>query len=108
MNCLSWQLPPRISIDNSKDAAAEIAQLGNNVETLASIQDRRGRGWRGMVDQWFKEFAYASRTAKRLKVEWALKLWRCSVPGAQGGDPTPEDPDGANKVDPGDKPQPTK
>jgi capsid protein len=86
MSCLAWQLPARISIDNSRDAAAEISQLQNNVETLSTIHDRRGRGWRGMVDQWFRECAYASRSAKRNGAEWALKLWRAGVPGAQGGD----------------------
>jgi len=94
MNCLSWQLPMRLSIDNAKEAKAEIDQLSNNVETLSTVHDKRGRGWRPMVDQWFREFAYASRCAKRHGVPWALKIWRATMPGAQGGDPSPQDPNG--------------
>jgi hypothetical protein len=91
MNCLAWQLPPRLSIDNGRDAAAEISQLDNNIETLSSIHDRRGRGWRGMVDQWFRECAYASKAAAKHGAEWALALWRRGAPGAQGGAAPAED-----------------
>ncbi|MDR3406368.1 MAG: phage portal protein [Chthoniobacter sp.] len=99
MSCLSWQLPQRLSIDNAKEAAAEIEQLNNNVETLSTLHDKRGRGWRPMVDQWFREFAYAARCAKRHSVPWALKVWRATMPGAQGGDPTPDDNDTSERVD---------
>lgn len=90
MNCLSWQLPPSLTIDNGRDAAAEISQLDNNIETLASIHDRRGRGWRGMVKQWFRECAFAAKVAKESGAEWALALWRRGNPGAQGG-PVPDE-----------------
>jgi hypothetical protein len=82
MNCLAWQLPARLSIDNGRDAAAEISQLDNNIETLATLHDRRGRGWRSMVDQWFRECAYAARAAEKHGAKWALTLWRRGMPGA--------------------------
>ncbi|HEY3898937.1 MAG TPA: phage portal protein [Chthoniobacter sp.] len=97
MSCLSWQLPQRLSIDNAKEAKAEIDQLSNNIETLSTVHDKRGRGWRPMVDEWFREFAYAARCAKKHGVPWALKIWRASMPGAQGGDPSPDDPNGNPK-----------
>lgn len=81
MSCLDWQLPQRLSIDRG-DATVEIQQLNSGVETLASINDRRGRAWRKQVDQWFREFSYAAKAAKRNGVEWALKLWRAGTPGA--------------------------
>lgn len=88
MSALVWQLPQRMSIDNGRDANAEIAQLDKGIENLASVNDRRGRGWRPMTRQWFREFAYAELCAKEFKVEWALKLWRAAMPGAAGASPT--------------------
>lgn len=87
MNCLTWQLPARMTIDNGREAAAEISQLDKGIETLASINDRRGRGWRPMVKQWFREFAYAYRCAQEAGVPWAIRLWRAAAPGTTTAGP---------------------
>ncbi|MHA3773654.1 phage portal protein [Verrucomicrobiota bacterium sgz303538] len=78
---LHWQRPARLSVDRG-DAAIELEQMANGVETLANINDRRGRGWRPQTRQWFKEWAYAAKCAKASGVEWALKFWRASKPGS--------------------------
>jgi len=87
---MEWQLPGRLSIDNGRDAAAEINQLANGIETLRGINDRRGRGWRKQIRQWFLEFKFAAATAKTLDVEWALPYWRATMPGAGGNAPEPD------------------
>lgn len=87
MSCLEWQLPARLTIDNGREATAEINQLDKGIETLASINDRRGRGWRPMVKQWFREFAYAARCAQEAGVPWAIKLWRTAAPGSTTASP---------------------
>jgi hypothetical protein len=97
---IDWTRPAKMSIDNGRDAAAELAQLANGVETLATISDRRGRDWRRTVRQWFREFSFAFREAKRSGVPWAIKLWRAGTPGAATADPD-KDP-----ADPKDKPEP--
>lgn len=83
---MHWQRPARLSVDRG-DAAIEIDQLSNGVETLANINDKRGRGWRPQVKQWFKEWAYAAECAKKSGVEWALPFWRAGKPGAAMADP---------------------
>ena len=60
--------------------------LEAGVETLRGINDRRGRGWRQQIKQWFREFAYAARCAEEEGVEWALARWRAGKPGSQGAD----------------------
>jgi hypothetical protein len=99
MNHVEFQLPGQMSIDRG-DALAEIAQLASGVETLDSVNSRRGRGWRHMVKQWFREFAYAQQIAKAMKAEWALKLWRAGMPGAGGAAPAAVDPSQEDVVDP--------
>jgi capsid protein len=84
---LHWQRPARISLDRG-DAQIEVTQLQNGIETLANINDKRGRGWRPQVKQWFREFAYAYKCAAEAGVPWALKFWRANMPGAAGADPT--------------------
>ncbi len=91
MNKLSWQLPMRVTIDNGRDGALEINQLANGIENLATINDRRGRNWRQITEQWFREMAYASKQAKKHGVDWALALWRPNTPGAKGGEANPND-----------------
>ena len=84
---IGWQVPPRITVDNGRDGALEINQLNAGVENLRNLNDRRGRGWRREITQWFVEWKYAYAEAKRLKVPQAMKFWRASQPGA-GGAPT--------------------
>ncbi|HEX8313023.1 MAG TPA: phage portal protein [Chthoniobacteraceae bacterium] len=105
---MEWQLPGRLSVDNGRDSAAEIQQLANGIETLRGINDRRGRGWRKQIRQWFMEFKFAAATAKNMDVEWALKYWRATMPGAgtPGADPE-EDPPKPEKKPPAKTEKPT-
>ncbi len=103
MNKLSWQRPARLTIDNSRDAAAEINQLSNGIETLSTINDRRGRSWRQVTSQWFREFAFAARCARQNGVPWAINLWRAGLPGQKASQPV-EDPDEAPNNDPAPAP----
>jgi len=104
MQHLTWQGPARLSIDNGRDAAAEISQLNSGIETLSTINDRRGRGWRQMTRQWFREFAFAYRCAAEAQVPWALKFWRAAVPGSNTA--APEAPDPEQKPEPEPAPTP--
>lgn len=81
MQKMSWQLPGKLSIDNGRDAAAEINQLTNGIETLQGINDRRGRSWKKQIRQWFAEFKYAKKVSTEMGVAWALPYWRPAMPG---------------------------
>ncbi len=99
MQNISWGGNQKLSVDDGRVGALEITQLGNGVENMQSVQDRRGRNWRTFTQQWFKEWGYAYKCAKKAGVPWALKFWRAGTPGAAGG---PGEP-GANQPEPGGK-----
>ncbi len=97
---ISWQGPPSLNVDEGKIGALEINQLANGIETMQSIDDKRGRNWRTKTRQWFREWAFARRVAKEEKAEFALPMYRAGVPGAASTDaPGAVDPD---EIDPDD------
>ncbi len=99
---ISWQGPPSLSVDESKTGALEINQLANGVETMQSINDKRGRNWRVQMRQWFKEWALARKIAKEEGAEFALPMYRAGVPGAASADVQP-DADAADRSSQEDK-----
>ena len=100
MQKMSWQGPPDVTADEGKIGALELQQLANGAITLQTLFDRRGRSWRPMIVQWFREWAFAKEVAEKLKVGWALPKWRAGQPGAGSG-PTDNKP-GEKKPDPED------
>lgn len=83
---ISWQGPPSLSVDEGKTGALELNQLAAGVETMQSIDDKRGRNWRTKTRQWFREWAFARKVAKEENAEFALPMYRAGVPGAASAD----------------------
>ena len=98
---MSWQGPPRLTVDEGRTGMLELAQLSNGATTLQIMNESRGRGWRPTVKQWFREFNYAYRCAVEEKVPWAMRFWRAAQPGAVGGSPDTPPVPGSDKPEPG-------
>lgn len=101
MENMSFQCPPRISIDNGRDTNATLARLSNGVDTMRDIADASGRNYRSQMRQWLREPLEFIQMARDMKytpamlarLEANMPLWRAAMPGAAAAPETPEQED---------------
>lgn len=96
---LSWQTPPRVTVDNGKDGALLIELLANGMITLREYCNARGLNYRHVMRQWIREpiefLVMAKHELKEhpeltpeqqdaMLQRWAanMPLWRAAKPGA--------------------------
>jgi capsid protein len=95
---INWQTPPRVTVDNGKDAATLIELLANGMITLREYCHARGDNYRQVMRQWIREpieflhIAKQELKSSELDAEqqktvldrWSLNLplWRAAKPGA--------------------------
>jgi capsid protein len=91
-NKLSWQMPPRVTVDNGRESQILIELLSNGMITLREFCNARGLSYKAVMRQWVREPKEFLDTAKaegvdpeylqRLKDN--LPLWRAPKPGVVG------------------------
>lgn len=95
---LSWQTPPRVTVDNGRDNSVLIELLANGMITLREYCNARGQNYRHVMRQWIREpiefIRMATQELKTSKLteeiqqkmleRWSLNmpLWRAAAPGA--------------------------
>lgn len=95
---LSWQMPPRVTVDNGKENQILIELLANGMITMREYCNARGLNYKSVMRQWVREPIEFIRIVaeegappeylQRLKDN--LPLWRAPKPGtvnATGADP---------------------
>ncbi len=111
---MSWQTPPRVTVDNGNENKMLIELLANGMITLREFCNARGLNYRHTMRQWIREPIEFLKIAKqeladsgldpamtdKVLMRWVanMPLWRASKPGteAQSGqetDPTTANPD---------------
>jgi capsid protein len=101
---LSWQTPPRVTVDNGHEVKLLIELLANGLLTMREYCNARGLNYRNVMRQWIREPLEFIRIAKqeialskdflkpdegeKLLALWIqnMPLWRSSKPG-QGTQP---------------------
>jgi capsid protein len=95
---LSWQTPPRVTVDNGHETRLLIELLANGMLTLREYCNARGLNYRNVMLQWIREPIEFIRTAKQeianckdlspeegaaLLALWLknMPMWRSSKPG---------------------------
>jgi capsid protein len=91
---LSWQMPPRLTVDNGRENQILIELLSNGMITLREFCNARGLSYKAVMRQWVREPKEFIATAQaegvdpeylqRLKDN--LPLWRAPKPGTVGAD----------------------
>ena len=95
---LSWQTPPRVTVDNGRDNSVLIELLANGMITLREYCNARGQNYRHVMRQWIREpIEFIKMATQELKTSkladdiqtkmlerWSLNmpLWRAAAPGA--------------------------
>jgi capsid protein len=89
---LSWQMPPRLTVDNGRENQILIELLSNGMITLREFCNARGLSYKAVMRQWVREPKEFIATAQaegvdpeylqRLKDN--LPLWRAPKPGTVG------------------------
>jgi len=111
---LSWQTPPRVTVDNGNEGNLQIELLANGLITLRQYCNARGLNYRHEMRQWIREpIEFIKMAAQELKdssldpeqqqailERWSmnLPLWRPNKPGAVAPPQENEQPskDGGN------------
>jgi hypothetical protein len=95
---LSWQMPPRVTVDDSKANQALIELLANGLITMREYCNARAINYKASMRQWIREPMEFIKMAEELGAPevWVkrlldnLPLWRAPKPGtvqAPGADP---------------------
>ena len=93
---MSWQTPPRVTVDNGKDNLLLIELLANGMITLREYCNARGLNYRHVMRQWIREPIEFIKMAKvelkdldsaeaePIMQRWIanMPLWRAAKPGA--------------------------
>jgi capsid protein len=112
---MSWQTPPRVTVDNGRDNMLLIEMLANGMITLREFCNARGMNYRHTMRQWIREpiefikIAQAEIKACKdiepaqasvLLNRWIsnMPLWRASKPGTESQNGQTTDPSTANTV----------
>lgn len=107
---LSWQTPPRVTVDNGNENKMLIELLANGMITLREFCNARGLNYRHVTRQWIREpIEFLKIAAQELKdsglppdqaemvlMRWAnnMPLWRAAKPGAAANAPAETNTDG--------------
>lgn|GEM_PF-3215837 len=107
---MSWQMPPRVTIDNGRENQILIELLANGLITMREYCNARGFNYKATMRQWIREPIEFIKIAQsegappeylqRLKDN--LPLWRAPKPGtvnAPGADPAETDNKIQNAID---------
>lgn len=110
---INWQTPPRVTVDNGKDAATLIELLANGMITLREYCHARGDNYRQVMRQWIREpiefLHIAKQELKNSELDadqqkavldrWSLNLplWRAAKPGAAANTAPNEQPGNGGK-----------
>jgi capsid protein len=97
---MTWQTPPRVTVDNGKDGSLLIELLANGMITLREYCNARGLNYRNEMRQWIREPIEFIRLAEKegappeMLLAWKNNppIWRAPKPGAMaanGADPAP-------------------
>jgi hypothetical protein len=100
---MSWQTPPRVTVDNGNEGALQIELLANGLITLRQYCNARGLNYRHEMRQWIREpIEFVKMAAVELKgadipqdvkdkilERWStnLPIWRAAKPGAVTAQP---------------------
>lgn len=121
---LSWQKPPRTTVDNGNDNKILIELLANGMITLRDFCNARGLNYRHVMRQWIREPIEFLKIAKQelgesgldpqltdqVLMRWVanMPLWRASKPGTENADGKGTDATVANPDEPNDEEDDTK
>src|SRR5262249_54962434 len=97
-NLIEWQGPPKVSIDEGKDAQSWRDDVQSGLMTRQNHFGNRALDWKRETDQGFTEDDYiltkanALASKQKVPVEWILARWGYigAKPGAKGGAAQPE------------------
>jgi hypothetical protein len=86
---MSWQTPPRVTVDNGRDGNLLIELLANGMITMREYCNARGINYKNQIRQWIREPLEFLRIAEEegappeVMDRWklSLPLWRAPKPG---------------------------
>lgn len=87
---LSWQLPPRVTVDNGRENQILIELLANGMMTLREYCNARGINYKAVMRQWIREPIQFIQIAEDegaspdylARLRENLPIWRAPKPGA--------------------------
>jgi capsid protein len=87
---MSWQMPPRVTVDNGRENQILIELLGNGLITMREYCNARGLNYKSVMRQWVREPIEFLRIAEEegappeMLAMWKSNppMWRASKPGA--------------------------
>jgi capsid protein len=97
---ISWQMPPRVNIDNGREQAILIELLENGMITMREYCNARGQNYKAVMRQWIREPIEFARIAEEegaspeylARLKDNLPLWRAPKPGTITANTAPDHP----------------
>ncbi len=92
---MSWQTPPRVTVDNERESNILIDRLSNGMITLREYCNARGQNYRNVMRQWVREPIEFLRIAEEeeaapeylQRLRENLPIWRAPKPGTIAAQP---------------------